>query len=634
LSSLQSCKLGTHMPASRCRPRWTAAALCTLCVGLAVPAAAEWRRVDSPNFVVVGDVGARELRSIAVKFEGFRETLSRVLTERATATAVPTVVIVFPSDRAFTPFKPKFEGKPIELAGLFIGRRDINYIAVVADNRQDRLRVVFHEYAHLVISNLTHTVPVWLNEGLAEYYSTYELGRGGREAMIGRPVEGHLLRLAEARLLPLDELLQVTHDSPLYNEGDRRSIFYSQSWALTHLILMGEPNRSAELSAYLARVARGAPPMQAWQQAFGTAKMESELQSHIRRETFRALQYTFPEKLAMLDAPAVPIPAADAQAFLADFLVQQRRYDDASERLAVAAKLDERSSRLEVVMALLDTARGEHASAERRLLGLGEVSDWLTAYVAGTALADLIEDRGGSPGKAHLEAAHRLFAIAQRGRPDLANALARLASLDVQGVGGPSLDTVAAIERARSLAPGRQDYALLHARILAQRLEFAAARNLIGPFLSPAFPPEVREPARRLMGYIVQMEAATAAASSRFSSGTRTSGEPADAPRPTLSGFRPIYRRLEAGEQRLEGVLERIECLPGGAAIFHLRTADGPTRVAAPQMSKVDFITYREDVTGSINCGALPTPLPVYVSWRPADGQAHTKIAVAIEFLK
>jgi len=138
------------------------------------------------------------------------------------------------------------------------------------------------------------------------------------------------------------------------------------------------------------------------------------------------------------------------------------------------------------------------------------------------------------------------------------------------------------------------------------------------------------------MGYIVQMEAATAAASSRssFSGSTRTSGEPADATRPTPSGFRPIYRRLEAGEQRLEGVLERIDCLPGGAAIFHLRTADGPTRVAAPQMSKVDFITYREDVTGTINCGALPTPLPVYVSWRPAGGQADTKIAVAIEFLK
>ena len=120
---------------------------------------------------------ARNLRDIAVKFEGFRETLSRVLTERATATPVPTVVIVFPSDRAFTPFKPLYQGKPMtSIAGVFFGRQDVNYIAVVPDGGPDGFRVVFHEYAHLVVSNVIRNVPTWLSEGLAEFYSTYELG--------------------------------------------------------------------------------------------------------------------------------------------------------------------------------------------------------------------------------------------------------------------------------------------------------------------------------------------------------------------------------------------------------------------------------------------------------------------------
>ena len=48
------------------------------------------------------------------------------------------------------------------------------------------MQVVFHEYAHLVVSNVMRNVPVWLNEGLAEYYSTYEMRDGGREAVIGR----------------------------------------------------------------------------------------------------------------------------------------------------------------------------------------------------------------------------------------------------------------------------------------------------------------------------------------------------------------------------------------------------------------------------------------------------------------
>jgi hypothetical protein len=62
----------------------------------AAPSAAEWKRLDTPNLIVVGDVSARELRDVATKFEGFRDTLRQVLSESATRAAVPTVVIVFP----------------------------------------------------------------------------------------------------------------------------------------------------------------------------------------------------------------------------------------------------------------------------------------------------------------------------------------------------------------------------------------------------------------------------------------------------------------------------------------------------------------------------------------------------------
>ncbi|HSC25766.1 MAG TPA: ribbon-helix-helix protein, CopG family [Vicinamibacterales bacterium] len=51
---------------------------------------------------------------------------------------------------AFTPLKPRFKGRPIELTGFFTATQDVNYIAIVSDGQQDRLSVVFHEYAHLV----------------------------------------------------------------------------------------------------------------------------------------------------------------------------------------------------------------------------------------------------------------------------------------------------------------------------------------------------------------------------------------------------------------------------------------------------------------------------------------------------
>jgi hypothetical protein len=101
------------------------------------------------------------------------------------------VVIVFPSDRAFNPFKPTYQGKPMAIAGLFVSNQNANHIAVLANSGEDGLRIVFHEYAHLVVSNVMRNVPAWLSEGLAEFYSTYQVSDGGREAVLGRPIFDH-----------------------------------------------------------------------------------------------------------------------------------------------------------------------------------------------------------------------------------------------------------------------------------------------------------------------------------------------------------------------------------------------------------------------------------------------------------
>ena len=60
-------------------------------------------------------------------------------------------------------------------------------------------------------------------------------------------------------MIPLPELLAVNQSSPLYNEGDRRSIFYAESWALTHYLLTERPNGGAEVNKYVTAVAGGVP---------------------------------------------------------------------------------------------------------------------------------------------------------------------------------------------------------------------------------------------------------------------------------------------------------------------------------------------------------------------------------------
>src|SRR5262249_53294817 len=154
---------------------------------------------------------------------------------------------------------------------------DENVVALAMEDRAQALRTTFHEYAHILMSNLTWDMPAWANEGLAEYYSTFTLSSNGREGTLGGLLPAHLDLLRGQKLLDLPQLLAVTVDSPLYNEGNRRSVFYAESWALVHMLLSGTPDRSAELLTYIRAASAGVPAERAWRDAFGPFDAIQEL---------------------------------------------------------------------------------------------------------------------------------------------------------------------------------------------------------------------------------------------------------------------------------------------------------------------------------------------------------------------
>lgn len=553
----------------------------------AAPCAAEWRRIDSPNFTVVGDVGARELRDMALKFEGFREALSRAISERATAAAVPTIIIVFPNERAFAPFKPTYQGKRrTNVAGFFSPGANLNYILVQSGGVATD-RIIFHEYAHLIVSNVMSNPPLWLNEGLAEFYSTFRLMDSGKQAQIGLAIGDHLQLLRSSGRVPLADLLKVDQRSPLYNETARVSVFYAESWALTHMVLNGAPSRVAQLSAYLRSVADGVPEARAWEETFGTARMEQDLQQYLQRNLFNTVVLEFTEKMTSLPVVAVPVSAGDVAAYLGAYLVQRGQYDEAAAQLDVALRAEPASPRAAVAMAQLDMGRSQYGSAEKRLIALGKSDDWLVAYSAAMAMADLAGvGVAGSANVSLIQAARRQLDTVGGDRAEMPNVLAHRAALDLPGPDDPTADAAAAIARARALAPGRYDYAFIEAQILARRGEFAAARTTIGPLMSGLYPPGVRDSARSLMSYIVNAEnrqrtgAKDDVATFLAASGSKSIPVPGiDLPRPPDDGrprFVPDYRVVQAGEARAEGTLNRIDCPAGGKATFHLAEAGAP----------------------------------------------------------
>jgi hypothetical protein len=614
-------------------------------LAMAAPASAAWHRVDSPNFIVVGDASVRDLRAAATKFEAFRETLRRVLPAVTSASPVPTVVVVFASEDSFLPFAPTYQGKPRrDLGGYAIAGRNANYIAVreLGDDFTDR--AIFHEYTHLIVANAVTRVPVWLNEGLAEFYSTFTLKDGGKRAVIGAPIGEHLGLLNGSLRIPLVELLKADRTSPLYNEGNRASAFYAESWALTHMLLNGQPSRVTELSDYLQRVNNGTDEKQAWAQVFGE-QTETKFRQYVTRPTFTAGIVDFPEKIAAVPLMEKTLSPAAAASFLAGLQLHRNAADGAAAVLEPTLKQEPQNPLAQVMMAQIALARRDTLGAVDRVMSLSPDGDWFVAYNAAMSLVDAVAfgfRTDGTP--ATFTRATALLEQVQWDHADLPNVLAALAQIDALGGAPPSAATLERIARARALAPGRVDYALTQAELYANARDFVRARAVVGPLMTPLYPEDVRSSARRLMGSLVDFEqrlqprvpaAASAAPAAATTGPSRSVAVPdvdADKPRTTSAPkFRPDFRALQAGEQRLDGMLERIDCAPGRLPTLRVRVAAEIVEVEG-QMSAVQFITYRDDLTGGVTCGQR-TPMHVYVTWREGTSPRHEKVAVAVEFL-
>ena len=299
-------------------------------------------RIVSPHFLLVGDASVRDIRQVALRLEQFRETLSRVLGRASIGSSRPTVVFVFDSERSFRPFKPVYQGKPREVAGYFQGGPDANYIALTIDGGEASYPIIFHEYTHLMLHDVVRAPPVWLGEGLAEYYSTFALSADGRKAQIGRPIGRHIVLLRD-QFIPLAELLAVDRTSPLYNEAQRRGVFYAESWAWVHYLLAERPDGARELMTLADRLAAGASAEEGFRAVFGAslASVESQLLIYVRKLAFRYTEFTLRD--AVRDegaASAAPLSDAEGQAHLGDLLAHMGRLEEAETRLESARAAD------------------------------------------------------------------------------------------------------------------------------------------------------------------------------------------------------------------------------------------------------------------------------------------------------
>jgi tetratricopeptide (TPR) repeat protein len=465
--------------------------------------AATWTRLRSQNFLFIGDAPEGAIHRVARSLEQFRNVMALALPGAPNGSPVPPVVILFSSDRAFTPFKPRYKGRPMENVGGYMHLSDdVTYIAMSVERSR---RGVFHEYTHFLIANTIGVVPPWLNEGLAEFYQMYQ-DDGGRAAII-RPSFGHLRLLQRTPLMPLSELLAVDQDSPHYNEGDRRGIFYAQSWALVHYLAVGSASRAGQLSDYIDRVERGTPPGEAFRGAFKAEPgvLDQELRNYLRNLPLKTLRMNFPEKLeAAPVARGETITEPEAQGYLGDLLARVTP-DAGRAYLQTLVSANGQSARASASLGLLELREGRTDEALARLERAVAIEPQNGSFhgALGRALAEQLQGKQDDLDAvvAILARARAALTRAAELEPSAPNILATLGYVEQADGGYGNLARAEALfEQAIRLAPARDPYRLMLAQVLVQQKQYDRAVSVLTTLLARGDDAAIRAEAQALLG--------------------------------------------------------------------------------------------------------------------------------------
>ena len=286
----------------------------------------QWIEIQSPHFSVVTDAGEKRGRETAMRFEQMRAVFGALMTNANVNLPIPLQIVAFRNSKELGQFAPLWNGKPVQLAGLFQSGEDRSFIMLDLSTEKPWV-VVFHEYAHQLMNGvLSAKVDPWFEEGFAEYFSSIEVD--GKEARVGKIPEFVYQELQQDGMMKVADLFRVRKNSPTYNEsGSHRTAFYAESDMVVHYLY--DNNLISKLSAYFElRIDKNVPVEEAIQKSLGmsAAEFDGALRNYVSSGRFKYFPIPTPADIVGTEYVTKPLSPADGSAVLADIHLHSRDY--------------------------------------------------------------------------------------------------------------------------------------------------------------------------------------------------------------------------------------------------------------------------------------------------------------------
>lgn len=346
-----------------------------------------WFLVQTPVFTIVSQASEKETRQWAVDLEQFRRGLQTV-TGVSEEFLMPATVVIFRRDRDFEPFKPRrSDGSHKMVAGYFMTRGDHGLLVFSTEHEDENMRrIIFHEGTHWFLHSVSLRWPGWLDEGLAEVFSTFAVEDD--YIYIGRSIDNHIFFLHQASLMPVEALVGTNRQTLPYDEDTRTGLFYAQSWLLMHYLIFGEKSANVgRLGSSLMLFRDEKNPDKAFEQAFGCDyhAMDQRLNEYSRYGRFFVWRIPASKEDLSRDITIGPASAADVAIALGNLMAGVG--DDAQakiylDRAAAAAPGDPRVLEINAQQALRNGRHDEAVSIYEQAAAAGSKNFHVWLFLA------------------------------------------------------------------------------------------------------------------------------------------------------------------------------------------------------------------------------------------------------------
>jgi tetratricopeptide (TPR) repeat protein len=255
-----------------------------------------WKELDSPHFRLVTNRPIDQARIALADFEEAYDVFTGVVLSGEVVDPVPIRVVLFDQENEYKAFGPRGAGAFFN-PSLPLDPEPIPTLVMWGDLVAEARLTFQHELTHHIFRNALGPVPVWLSEGLADYYATVRVE--GDEVYIGESNPTyefylnpdwkfvdtgayHRYRIPVGDIPKADELIALDRDAfyergnkDLDERGDvpieemkRRTARYAGSWALVHM-LTHHPAYGERWGELLAALVAGKGYPVAMDQAYG-----------------------------------------------------------------------------------------------------------------------------------------------------------------------------------------------------------------------------------------------------------------------------------------------------------------------------------------------------------------------------